>query len=284
MTTQTVAEPAVVDTPFGSIAWRMITDRRRSIMFWSLGVALLSLIMAAAYPSIRDTGDEFDAYIESLPEGLQETFGLTGASIGSPEGYLTSQLYSNMYPIVLLILGIGLAAWIVAGSESDGTLEMALANPVTRVRLAVERILGMWLVVAWVTVVSTLMLVAVSPVFGLDEGLPWWALWSAGLQSYLFALVISALSFAVGAVSGSRGLAIAVGAAVAVLGFLLQALSSVAEILESARWASPWYWLLRDNPVVTAPNAMNALLPLALALVFAAVGVAVFNRRDLRLG
>jgi ABC-2 type transport system permease protein len=151
------------------------------------------------------------------------------------------------------------------------------------VRIAVERLVGMVAIVAWVTLVSTLALALISPAIGLDEGLPWWALWSAGLQSYLFALVLSALSFAVGAVTGSRGLAIAVGSAVAVLGFLLQALSSIAEILETARWASPWYWLLRDNPVVTGPNALNTVLPVALSVAFAVLGVAVFQRRDLHL-
>lgn len=278
----TAATGTSASAPWGSIAGRMISDRRRSLLFWTLGVIFLNLIMAAAYPSIRDTGDEFDAYIESLPEGLQETFGLTGTSIASPEGYLTSQLYSNMYPIVLLILAIGLAAWAVAGSESDGTLEMTLANPVTRVRVAVERLVGMVLIVVWVMVASTLALVLIAPAVGLDDGLPWWGVWSAGLQSVMFALVIAALSFAVGAVTGSKGLAIAVGSAVAVLGFLLQALSSVAEILQDLRWASPWYWLLRDNPVVTAPNGLNTILPLALAVVFSVVGVAVFRRRDLR--
>ncbi|MDV7399338.1 hypothetical protein RZS08_48450, partial [Arthrospira platensis SPKY1] len=97
--------------------------------------------MVAVYPSIRDTGAELEAYIESLPEGLMDAFGLGGASLTSPEGYLTSQLYSNLYPIILLIMGIGAATWTIAGAERDGTLEATLAAPVGRVSVAVERFL-----------------------------------------------------------------------------------------------------------------------------------------------
>ncbi len=266
----------------GSIARRMAADRRRSLAWWTAGVSLLVAIMAAVYPSIRDTGDELDAYVESLPQGLRDAFGLAGSSIASPEGYLTSQLYSNMYPIVLLIMGLGMAGWAVAGSESDGTLEVALANPVSRARVAVERFFGAAVLVAFVATVSTAVLGLVSPLFGLDEGVPWWGVWSAGLQAFAFVLVHIALAFAVGAATGSKGLATAVGAGAAVVGFLLQALGPIAEVMETLRVFSPWYWFLRDNPVITEPNLLNTGLPFALSVVFLALGVVAFDRRDLK--
>ncbi len=266
----------------GLITRRMIADRRRSIIWWTVGASALTAIMAAAFVSVRDTGDVFDDYIESLPEGLQEAFGLAGTSIASPEGYLVSQLYSNMYPIVLLILGLGLAAWAVAGAESEGTLELVMANPVSRVRIAVERIVGMALILAFVTAVSTAVLVVTAPPFGLDEGLPWWGLWGAGLQTFAFVMVIACLGFAVGAGTGSKGGAIAAGAGLATAGFLVQALAPIAEPVEKLRAYSPWYWLLQDNPVTTAPNLVNTALPLAVATALVAVGVVLFDRRDVR--
>jgi ABC-2 type transport system permease protein len=260
----------------------MMSERTRSMAFWLIGVSLLMVLMIAFYPSVRDSGDAFNEYMESLPEGLQEAFGLAGESMTSPEGYLVSQLYSNMYPIVVMILAFGLAAWSVAGSEADGTLELTLANPVSRRRVALERVGGTLVLSALLTVVSTLVLVAVSPVVGLDDGLAWWALWSAGLQMLAFVMVLATLVFAVGAATGSKGLAIAVGSAVAVVGFLVQALAPIAEVMEDLRWGSPWFWMLRDNPVTTPPNWLNTLLPFGLAALFVAVGTWAFDRRDLK--
>jgi ABC-2 type transport system permease protein len=267
-----------------SITRRMIGDRRKSLFWWTFGVTVLVVIMAATYPSIRDTGDALDEYVASLPEGLRQAFGLEGASIASPEGYLTSQLYSNLYPIVILIMALGLTAWSIAGSENDGSLETVLANPVSRVRVALARGVGAATMVAVVTAVSTGALVLLAPLFGLDEGVPWWGYWSAGLQTFAFVAVCASLTFAVGAASGSKGLAIAVGAGVAVGGFLLNALGAITDVMETLRWASPWYWFLKENPVVTEPNLLNTGLPLALSVLVVAAGIPVFARRDLRGG
>jgi ABC-2 type transport system permease protein len=265
----------------GLVLRQMLRERTRSLVFWTLGTVVFVVLMIAAWPSVRDTGDTFDEYVQSLPEGLQEVFGLAGASIASPEGYLVSQTYSNLWPIILLVLGFGLGAWAVAGSEADGTLEMVLANPVRRGRTAAERFVGTALAVAVVTAVSTAALALIAPFVDLDEGLPAWGFWAAGLTMFAFVLVHVALTFAVGAATGSKGLAIAVGAGVAVAGFMLQALASIAEPLERARSLSPWYWFLRDNPLTTEPTALSLWLPLGLSVLLVAVGILAFDRRDL---
>lgn len=265
-----------------TITRRMLAERRKSLLWWTLGVSALVATLAATFPSIQGTEDALEEWVANLPPGLQDAFGLAGASIASPEGYLTSQLYSSMYPIVILIMALGAAAWSVAGSESDGSLEVTLANPTTRVRLALARWVGVLVMVAVVVAVSTGVLVVSAPAFGLDEGVAWWAYWSAGLQTFAFVVFLASITFSVGAATGSKGLAVAAGAAVAVGGFLLNALGGISEALDSLRWASPWYWMLKDNPVVTEPNLVNTALPLGLAAVVVAIGVFLFTRRDLR--
>jgi ABC-2 type transport system permease protein len=190
-------------------------------------------------------------------------------------------MYSNLWPIILLVLGFGLAAWSVAGSEMDGTLEMVLANPLRRGRAASERFTGTALAVGLVTAVSTAALAGVAPFVDLDDGLPAWGFWAAGLTMFAFVLVHVALTFAVGAATGNKGLAIAAGAGVAVAGFMLQALAGIAEPLEQARDFSPWYWFLRENPLTTEPTVLSLWLPLGLGVVLVALGVLAFNRRDL---
>lgn len=265
----------------GLVLGQMLQERTRSITYWLLGTSAFVLVMIGAWPSVRDTGETFDEYVASLPDSLQQVFGLAGTSISSPEGYLVSQMYSNLWPIILLVLGFGLAAWAIAGSETDGTLEMVLANPIRRGRTASERFVGTALILGVVTAASTALLAAVAPAVDLDDGLPAWAFWAAGLTMYAFVLVHVALTFAVGAATGNRGLAIAVGASVAVVGFMLQALAGIAEPLERAREFSPWYWFLRDNPLTTAPSALSLWLPLGLTVLVVAGGVLAFNRRDL---
>lgn len=263
------------------IAGQMLRERRRSLLGWTIGVGLLMVLMGAVYPSVRDSGDAFEAYMEQLPASVVEAFGLAGESITSPAGYLVSQLYSNIYVIILLVLGLGLGAWAIAGAEADGTLEMALANPVRRVAVALGRALGILVALFVVNAVAHLVLAAYAPAVGLDEGLPTWAFAWAAVVGLAFVLVHVALTFAVGAATGRKGWAIGAGAGLALVGFLVNAMASVAQVFEAARDFSPWYWMLRENLLTTAPGLLSLWLPLGLSVLLVALGTWVFNRRDL---
>lgn len=263
------------------ITGQMLGERRRTLIGYSIGMALLMAMMVAVYPSIRQTGAELDAYMDSMPASMRDAFGLAGDSIASPQGYLMSQLYSNMFPIVLLVMGIALAAWTVAGSEAEGTLEMMLANPVTRVTAATARAAGTWLLVAAVTIVGTAVLAATSPLVKLDEGLPWWGVWSAGLASYALVMFHASIAFAVGAATGRRAWAIGAATVVLVVGFAAQLVGSASNSLQWLRDASPWYWLIDAAPLTNAPGLLDTGLPLLLAVLLTGVGIVAFNRRDL---
>lgn len=263
------------------IAGQLLRERRRSLLAWIVGVAILMVLMGAVYPSVRDSGDVFEDYLEQLPDAFVEAFGLAGASISSPEGYLVSQLYSNMYVIILLVLGLGWAAWSIAGSEAEGTLEMLLTNPVRRVAVALGRVLGIAVALFVVNAVGHVVLAGYAPVVGLDEGLPWWAFGAAAASSFAFVAVHVSLTFAVGAATGRKGLAIGLGAGLALVGFLVNALAGVAAAFETARDFSPWYWLLKGNPLTTVPGALSLWLPLGLSVLLVALGTWVFSRRDL---
>ena len=280
-TTGSTPHVPAATTAAAVITRQMMGERRRSAIGYSIGMALLMLMMVAVYPSIRETGEELDAYMDSMPASMRDAFGLAGDSISSPQGYLMSQLYSNMFPIVLLVLGIALAAWTVAGSEAEGTLEMLLANPVTRVTAATARAVGVWLLVAVVTIVATAVLAVTSPAVGLDDGLPWWGVWSAGLASYALVMFHASIAFAVGAATGRRAWAIGAATVVLVLGFAAQLVGSAATSLTWLRDLSPWYWLIDAAPLTNAPGWLDTGLPVLLAVVLTAVGVVLFNRRDL---
>lgn len=262
---------------------RMLRDRRRSVLWWAVSLALLALLFAAAFPSAKQSAEDLGAYMESLPQGVVELLG-AGAGIGTAVGYLNSQFYANVFPLLLTILGIGVGAWAVAGSEGDGTLEMLLANPVRRGRVAAERFAGLVVVTGAVALAGTLALEAVASVFELREGVPAFGLETAGLGAWMLALAFSAISFGVGAATGSRGAAIAAGSAAAAGTYVLYGVSGFVSALEPLHWLSPWYWYLDSGALAEGSTVRFWLqavaLPLAVALVAAVAGVARFLRRD----
>lgn len=260
---------------------QMLAERWRSLLAWTLGTVALIVVMVLFFPSIEESGADFDTYVQSLPESLRDTLGVAGASMSSPVGYLMSQLYSNMYPLLILVMAFAAAVWTIAGAEADGTLEMTLAAPLSRWSLAVGRLAGVAITTLVVTVVSTGALAALSPLVNLQAGIPSWGLWSAGLTMWAMVMLYAGLAFGMGAAFGRKALALGVASAAAVIGFLGQVFASLADPLEFLRTASPWYWFLGSDPLTTAPSLTSLLLPLVVCLAFTCAGTWRFARRDL---
>ncbi|HEX6338577.1 MAG TPA: ABC transporter permease subunit [Jiangellaceae bacterium] len=263
----------------GIVLRQMLRERRRGVLWWSVAIAALTAITAASYPAVKDAGSVFDQLMEQMPEGMLELFGAEGG-ITSPGGYLNSQLYSNILPILLLVYGIGMAAWSIAGTEREGTLEPLLANPVSRSQVALERFAGTSLLLTVPMAVSTILLIATRSPFELDELGVGELIW-VGVGTYLLVLLFVSLTYAVGAATGSRGAAIAVGAGVAAGTYVIFGLSSFVDFFDSVRWLSPWDWFLSNSPLTDEQTWPAFVWPLVVIAVAVPVGTAILARRDL---
>jgi ABC-2 type transport system permease protein len=264
----------------GVVLRQMLRERRRSVLLWSAAIAALVAITAASYPSVRELGSVFDQLMDTMPEGMLELFGATGG-ITTPEGYLNSQLYSNILPVLLLLYGIGLGAWTIAGAEREGTLEPLLANPVPRSKVALERFLGTALLLAVPTLVATVLLIAVREPFELGS-IGAGRLVAVAVGTFLLVLLFVALTYAVGAATGSKPAAIAAGAGAAAVTYVIFGLSSFVDFFDNLRWLSPWHWFLNHSPLMEGWTWPPIGWPLVMIVPAVLVGTVAFTRRDLR--
>ena len=97
----------------------------------------------------------------------------------------------------------------------------------------------------------------------------------------MFGGVFGALAFAVGAATGSRGLARGASAAVAVLAYLANSVFPQVAALAWTRSSSPFHWYLGGEPLVHGVQWGGVAASLAATAVLAAVGTVLFVRRDL---
>ena len=81
--------------------------------------------------------------------------------------------------------------------------------------------------------------------------------------------------------AGRRAAALAVASVVAVAGFLVQGLATLAAPLEPFRWLSPWHWYLDADALTDGLSVASVVLPLAVGVLLVAAGWVLFVRRDL---
>lgn len=251
--------------------------RRVSLAVWTLSVVASVAMVMLLYPSMgRQSG--YDEILSNMPPELQGLFG--GTSFGTPEGYLSIELYSIFLPAIFIAYAVGRGASCIAGEEEAHTFDLLLAQPVSRLSVYAQKALAL---VVGVTVMSlaswltTWALLAPAEMTGLDLA----ALAAVTLNQGLLAVTFGLVALAVAVVSGSRAVGMAVAGGYAFLGYLIEGLGASVEWLGNLRPLSPWNWYGSDEPLLTGFTAVDVGVFVAVCAVVAVLGLVAFQRRDL---
>jgi len=256
-----------------------VLERQRSVLWWTIGIVGLIALTMAFYPSVRDDQALAD-YAKDLPESVRALFAGGELDIASPVGYLNSQVFALVAPLVLLIFSIGAGAFAVAGEEERGTLDFLLAHPVRRRDYVLQRFLALGTLVLELTVVVLLSVAISSALVDLEIGFD--KLVAASVSVGLLALLFGTVALAVGSLRPGRAAAIAVASGLAVVSWLLDGLGQAVDALEPWRPLSPYYQALGKNPLRDGVPLGSWVILVGLTVIFAVVAAIALERRDLR--
>ena len=254
---------------------KTLWDARRSLLGWALAISAVAVLYAAFWPTVNTP--EMQGALRNYPAGILEAFNYD--DLTSPAGYLGSSVYGLLIPLLVAVFAIAYGTRAVAGDEEAGTLELLLAHPVSRTRLALQRFVALFTALALVGVVLWLGMLAIARPAELED-ITATEFAAATLQLVLFGACLGALAFAVGASTGRKALALGISAGVAVLAYLANSVFPQLQGLEWTRDLSPWHWYLGGEPLKNGLQASDALLLLAVTAVLVAAGTWRFNRRD----
>jgi beta-exotoxin I transport system permease protein len=259
-----------------SVFERTLHEERRALTGWAVGLVALAVTMLAIYPTVRGNA-EFSKLFESYPEAFRSMFGVSDYTSGP--GYLRAEIFSLMGPLLLSVFSILWGSDLTAGEEQRRTIDVLMANPVSRRRVVLEKWAAMLVGTALAAFSLWLTLLFGGPLVQLHVGVA--ALSAAIVASWLVATVFGTVALAVGAATGRRGLARGLGALAAVAAYLMSSLAEVVRWLEPVRPASPWYHALGVDPLGSGFQVVH-LLVLVIIIVGAAFGALIaFDRRDL---
>ncbi len=258
---------------------KTLRDARRAIAWWSFGLVAMTALMVAVYPSVRDN-PELNKMVEDYPNALKAFFGLgENVDYTSAVGYLNSELFSFMVPLLLLIAAIGAGARATAGEEERGTLDLLLANPISRRRLVLDKLAALGAELVLLALVLWLALVVGVEAIGMDVSVAHLA--AATVAAALFAFVYGAIALLLGAATGRRAVATGIAAAGAVAAYLLSSLAELVDALQPLRVTSPFYHYAAGDSLRTGLAGGHTAFLLLLAAAACVAAVIAFERRDL---
>jgi beta-exotoxin I transport system ATP-binding protein len=249
--------------------------RRRSLLGYSLGMAVYTLVVVALYPAFKNS-NSLDKLIKD-DATVSALFGVNGP-ISTSGGWLNGNLYANFLPLVMLLLTVGYGAASLAGQDEDGTLCLVTTLPIRRTAIVLQKVVAMALQ-AVVLAAAVAACVLVGHAFELTTGLG--EVVSISATTLLLGLDFGLVTMAIGAYTGSRSTALGLGTAFAAASYLLGSLAPVVSWLHPGRYASLFYWSVANDQITAGARLADYAVLIAFAVLALWAVTAAFRRLDL---
>jgi ABC-2 type transport system permease protein len=269
---------------FGSIYGKTIRDSRLAFIIAAGLLGGMALVMGVAVSNIFPTPaarQAVDALFGSVPESMMRLFGnvdAIGSKVGTLGGYVTFK-YSAIFALGTAIWSIMALSGTLAGEARRGSLDFVAAAPFGKRRIALEK-LAAHLTLLWLAmVILALMTTFSSNVFGdaaLGDQIP--LLSSVGFALWIgfLAMFFGGVAFALSPLLGRAGAGGVAGLGMAAL-WITNGLNVGGPLLV----LSPFNWTFDHVPLVGIYDWPSLALVGILGVVFMAIGVELFARRDL---
>lgn len=260
----------------GSIFGKGLRDQRRALPAWLVAVAAYALLIAAFYPTVAQSMAAMQDIADKLPQAFRDAF--IGSDMTSAAGWLDTKLLSIMAPIMFLVFAVGAGARSLAGEEEDGTLDLLLAQPVSRTKVALEKYAVLVTGVALLAAALWATLAVSAPIFDMHIGAE--RLLEACVSLGLLALAFGSLAFVVAAAGARRGTAAAVAGGLAGAMYLVNILAPDAGALRRLEPLSLFHYY-GVAPLSDGLPASHAAVFAVTSLVCLGIALAAFGRRDI---
>jgi ABC-2 type transport system permease protein len=249
---------------------KTLRELRWQVVWYGLGLAALAALVVYIYPSYRQQFQDFE-----ITEALRAQVG--DVDFATPEGFLATEFFIWV-PVLTVIFAIMAGTSALAGEEAEGTLDLLLAQPVSRRRLALEK-MGGFTVCTFLIIATTYAGWLVSVPF-VDMEVSYGRLFIATLELAPVVLVFGAAAMWCGAVFPDRKVATGVVSGFAVASYFLNYLANLVDAVQPLGWLSIFHYAGGAETMTGSFDPLNALICLVLAGVFGTLALASFERRD----
>jgi ABC-2 type transport system permease protein len=255
-----------------SVFAKATRDRWKGV---AIGVAALAALLFFGMSVYRDI--DLSVYT-SLPEVFRTLMDIPAdADVGS---LAYGAIYGSYGTLTVAALAISMGSASIAGEERKGTIGLLLGNPKSRLSVLVSKaaslvlLLGLGSLALWGAGVGSATILSVES-GGMHVG-------ALVLHMCVISIFFGFLAMAIGAWTGSPGMASGVAAGVMFISFVGAGLFPIIEGWENVTKAFPWYYFNGSKPVTNGIDWGHLSVLFAGIAVFAVVAIVGVGRRDLK--
>lgn len=264
-----------------SIFWRMLKDRKTSILVYCLSGILLLWMYIAMFPSIKEQAEFFSEMISRYPEGLMKAFGISqDLNFTYLENFLAMEQFSLVWPIIVMFMMISLAGSAISGEIEKGTAEILLSRPVSRLKIFFGKYFAGIFSLLVFTLTSVFAVIPLAKLHKIDYILENYV--SLAIIGFLFGWAILSLAMMFSALFSEKSKTFMLSAGVLVAMYVLNVMASLKENLQDLKFLSFFHYYDYSQALIHNTINLDTIWIFSAAIIFCTfIGVIWFHKRDI---
>lgn len=259
---------------------RALKDRWLSIFIYILAMIGLIWLYVAIYPSIRDSFANMQDLLKAYPESLMKAFNVDINNYVTFEGYISSEMFSLFWPLMVIFVTVGFAGGAIAGEIEKGTIELLLTQPISRLKLFFGKYLAGIVTLVLFTGLSVYSLPLILKAYHIDYNIA--SFNQMAILGFLFGLAIFGISMLFSSIFSDKGKVFFISGGLIVVTYALNILASLKENLSDLKYWSFFHYFDANNALIYHKIDNHAYwMFLGVAIVCTLLGAIWFSKKDI---
>lgn len=250
------------------------------LIYTVISIAFIWMYIAM-WPSFSKESEKFLELADAYPEALMKAMNIDIMGMfGSVEGFIAGEHFSIIWPIVLIILTLTYASSAIAGEVDKGTIELLLAQPISRLKIFIAKYFSGLVIVAAFILLSNFSVVPLSLLHNVDLQIQNYL--SISILGFLFAFAIFGICIMLSSFFSSRGLPMAITGGVLIIMYALNVFAALQESVENLKYLSFFYYYeFADAAIYNKLDVVDISVFLVVGIITSIIGVIIFLKRNI---
>ncbi len=259
---------------------RILKDRKISITVFCLGSMLFMWMYVAMWPSFQSQAEDFTKIMENYPEELMKAMNIKEMSMNTIESFLALENFSIVWPLFIIFLTISFATFCISTDIEKGSIEIILAQPISRTKIFIGRYLAGLIFILLFTTFSILSIFIFAPLHGVDYQ-PGNHI-SIFLLSFMFGWALYSIAFLCSSIFSERSKSLMLSGSIVFLMYILNLIANLKDNLSYLKYLSFFYYYSYYDAIVYNSLNMSSFIAFGVTVILCSSAAVIwFNRRDI---
>ena len=265
-----------------AILLKELKQRRWSLLAYCLAALGFLWLYISLFPYLQQQSQNYMKMFESFPKAFMDAFGFEGDFFLNVQGYMASEMYTLIWPLLAIFLLLSHAGSAIAGEIETMTIGSLLAQPVSRTRLYIVKYLSGVIRLVIFVAATVLTCMPIASIYHLSYRAT--NFFTFSLLALLFGLAIYSFAFMLSAIFSEKSHVYFATGGVLFGMYVLNVISALKPALKNLKFASIFHYYNPGNALIR-----NHIDPLALlifaggSVLFFAIGLSLFKKRDISI-